>query len=56
MELDFTQPAPRIKTLEEAQKLIDVLWSLCAEIPTLKKRIEELEEKLNTNSNNSFFS
>jgi transposase len=53
MELDFTQPAPRIKTLEEAQKLIDVLWSLCAEIPKLQKRIEELEEKINTNSNNS---
>jgi transposase len=67
MELDFTKPAPKAKTLEEAQTIIDALWSLCAEIPLLKakiaeqeikiaeqqKKIEELEEKLKTNSKNS---
>jgi len=67
MNMDYTQPPPRVKTLEEAHELIDVLWTLCAEIPKLKqriedqqqlieaqqKRIEDLEEKLNTNSDNS---
>ena len=60
MNMDFTQPPPQVKTLAQAQKLINALWSLCAEIPklraeisTLKKRIVELEEKLHTNSNNS---
>src|SRR5436190_23527348 len=50
MELDFTQPAPRAKTLEEAQEIIDLLWSMLGE---LSKRIEELEERLRTNSKNS---
>lgn len=60
MEYDFTKPAPQAKTLKEAQKLIDVLWALCAEMPKLQQRIEEqqqrindLEERLNTNSQNS---
>lgn len=60
MEMDFTQPPPRVKTLEEAQNLINALWALCAEIPKMKQQIEEqrkeiedLKEKLNTNSNNS---
>jgi transposase len=67
MKPDFTQPPPQPRTLKEAQELINVLWALCAEIPTLKQRIdeqqhlieaqqkeiEELKEKLNTNSDNS---
>ena len=60
MELNFSEEAPRISTLSEAQAMIDLLWQLCAEIPILKnkialqeKEIEALKEKLNTNSNNS---
>jgi transposase len=53
MKLDFTKPAPQLRTLEEAQELIQALWTLCTEIPKLKKHIADLEEKLNTNSNNS---
>lgn len=57
MKLDFSRPAPRVRTLEEAQALIDALWSLvraqAKEIAELKQRIEELEEKLNVNSRNS---
>jgi transposase len=58
--MNFTQPPPIVKSLDEAQSLIKLLWILCAEIPSLKQQIEmqqkeidELKEKLNTNSNNS---
>src|ERR1039457_5697821 len=51
------KPIPQASTLEEAQKLINDLWSISVEqatrIEALLKRIEELEEKLNTNSRNS---
>jgi transposase len=67
MEIDFTQPPPRPKTLEQCYDLIDALWALCAPIPELQKQIHELKiemtalkkenaelkEKLNLNSNNS---
>lgn len=68
MKIDLSQPAPRVKTLEEAQTLIDGLWALLQEqtkrfeeiiaaqakqIEWQAKRIAELEEKLNTNSKNS---
>lgn len=50
MEIDLSQPPPQVKTLEEGQALINVLWSMLRE---QEKRIEVLEEKLNTNSSNS---
>jgi hypothetical protein len=57
MRIDLSQPAPRVKTLEEAQALIEVLWSLLreqqAQIEDQARRIEALEEKLCTNSRNS---
>lgn len=57
MELDFSGPAPRAKTLEEAQEIIDLLWSMLGElskrVEAQSKRIEELEERLRTNSQNS---
>src|SRR5713101_4609303 len=57
MEFDFSQPAPRAKTLEEAQEIIDLLWSMLGELSKRvegqSKRIEELEERLRTNSQNS---
>lgn len=64
MKLDFTQPPPQAKTLEEAQEIINALWSFCGEllkrVDLQEKQIEEqqkemdaLKEKLNINSNNS---
>lgn len=64
MEMDFSGPAPQVKTLEEAQQIIDALWRVCGEFQKailelkaentfLKKKVAELEEKLNTNSRNS---
>lgn len=64
MELDFTQPPPRPKTLEEAQEIINALWFFCRElsarvneqqqqIEAQQKEIDELKEKLNANSKNS---
>jgi transposase len=64
MNMDFTQPPPKAKTLEEAQEIINALWKFCGEllrrvdeqqkkIEAQQKEIDELKEKLNTNSNNS---
>ena len=57
MELDFTQPPPKAKTLEEAQEIINALWIFCGDllkrVELQQKEIEVLKEKLNTNSNNS---
>jgi transposase len=64
MNLDFSQSAPRVRTLDEAQTLIEALWLLVRdqaalierqtqEIADLKQRIQVLEEKLNANSRNS---
>jgi transposase len=57
MELDFTGPPPRARTLEEAQEIIDLLWSMLGElskrVEAESKRIEGLEERLRTNSQNS---
>jgi len=71
MKLDFTTSAPRPKTLEEAQEIIEALWIIIGaqqgQIEALKiqvaeqqvqiteqqKKIDALEEKLRTNSNNS---
>ena len=57
MELDFTQPPPIAKTLQEAQEIINALWGFCrtlsARADEQQKEIELLKEKLNTNSKNS---
>lgn len=64
MDMDFTKPPPKARTLEEAQDIINILWKFCGElskrideqqklIETQQKEIEELKEKLNTNSKNS---
>jgi len=50
MKIDFQQPPPQARTLEEAQALINELWLLLRE---LSNRIDVLEEKLSTNSRNS---
>jgi transposase len=41
MKLDFSQPPPRPKTLEEAQDIIDALWKFCGE---LSRRIDEQQK------------
>lgn len=38
MNIDLSQPAPRVRTLEEAQALIDALWALAQ---TQARRLEE---------------
>ncbi|WP_374089184.1 IS66 family transposase [Methylomicrobium lacus] len=48
--IDLSQPAPVPQSLEEAQQLIAALWQLLVE---LQKRQAELEEQLNTHSENS---
>ena len=57
MDMDFTKPAPKARTLEEAQEIINALWKFCGEllkrIDNQQKEIDELKEKLNTNSMNS---
>ena len=63
-ELDVTGPAPQPKTLAEAQHVIEVLWQsyqelleqnrqLQAQQQELLSRIEQLEERLVTDSGNS---
>lgn len=57
MEMDFKQPPPQAKTLEEAQSIINALWALCGQmqekIIQLESRVKTLEAQLNQNSNNS---
>ena len=64
MNIDLSQPAPRVRSLEEAQALIDALWALAQaqarqieqqarQIDALNQRIQTLEERLRTNSRNS---
>lgn len=64
MDIDLSQAAPRARTLEEAQTLIDALWALAQaqartieeqarQIEALNQRIAKLEERLATNSRNS---
>jgi transposase len=60
MDFDFSGPPPQAKTLEEAQAIIDVLWTMCrqvkeqvAQIEKLENRIKILENQLNQNSSNS---
>jgi transposase len=64
MQIDLSQPAPRVRTLEEAQTLIDALWALTQtqarrieeqtrQINALHQRVALLEERLRTNSRNS---
>jgi transposase len=50
MELDFTGPPLRAKTLEEAQEIINGLW---VRYRTMSSRVEALEERVRTNSRNS---
>ena len=64
MNIDLSQPAPRVRSLEEAQALIDALWALAQaqarqieqqarQLDALNQRIQTLEERLRTNSRNS---
>jgi transposase len=57
MEFNFSNPAPHPGTLEEAQQIIDALWSCSSDFQKneriLTARISDLKEKLNTNSTNS---
>ena len=48
--LDFHQPPPQARSLEEAQGLIDQLWTLGRVVEELQARIEELEEQLGLHS------
>ena len=48
--LDFHQPPPQARSLEEAQALIDQLWMLGRVVEELQARIEELEEQLGLHS------
>ena len=50
LPLDLNEPAPKPKTLEEAQQLIDTLWQIVID---LVKQVEALSEQLNTSSENS---
>jgi transposase len=43
MELDFTQPPPRPKTLEEAQEIINALWLFCRE---LSARVNQQQQQI----------
>lgn len=53
----FNGPPPLPDTLEDAHRVIGLLWEelkrLVAHAETLAARIEELEEKLKSDSNNS---
>ena len=57
MDFDFSSPPPQAKTLEEAQAIINALWSICRQmkqqINQLESRVKTLEERLNQNSQNS---
>jgi len=57
MKIDLSKPPPQVKTLEEAQALIEVLWSMFREqsrqIEEQARRIDALEEQLRGNSRNS---
>ena len=48
--LDFHQPPPQARSLEEAQALIDQLWMLGRVVQDQQARIEELEEQLGLHS------
>lgn len=49
-QLDINKPAPKPKTLKEAQQLIDALWQAVGD---LAKQVEGLKEQLETSSENS---
>ena len=57
MRIDLSQPAPRARTLEEAQALIDELWLVlraqAQQIEDQNRRIQILEERLRVSSRNS---
>ena len=57
MPLNFSQLPPQAKTLEEAQGIINELWSIvivqAEQIKVLTEKVRVLEEKLQTNSKNS---
>lgn len=47
MSIDLSLPAPRVRTLEEAQALIDALWlMLRAQAQQIEGRIEEMTRQL----------
>ena len=50
MHIDPSQPSPKPQTLEEAQKVIDLLWSMLAK---LDRQVQALQEKSRINSSNS---
>lgn len=51
--LDFHHPPPRVRTLAEAQALIDRLWGLGRVVQEQQVRIEQLEEQLRLHSGDS---
>lgn len=51
--LDFHQPLPRVRTLDEAQALIERLRGLSRVVQEQQTCIERLEERLRLNSGNS---
>ena len=60
MKFDFSKPAPQAQSIQEAQQIINALWDNAIDSQTtelaLNSKITDLEEKLNTNSNNSSIS
>ncbi len=60
MKFDFSKPAPQAQSIQEAQQIINALWDNAIDSQTTKlalnSKITDLEEKLNTNSNNSSIS
>lgn len=52
-QLDFSQPAPRVQSLAEAQLLIEVLWALAGKVEGLEGQVATLHEQVRLNSNNS---
>ena len=50
MHIDPSQPSPKPQTLEEAQRVIDLLWTMLGK---LDLQVQALQEKSRTNSSNS---
>lgn len=50
MHIDPSQPSPKPQTLEEAQRVIDLLWTMLGKLDV---QVQALQEKSRTNSSNS---
>ena len=50
MEFDFSKPAPKARSLNEAQQIIQALWNSAIEFQTIQQtlasKIADLEERL----------